>query len=108
ILKVLASNPPLRQYAARCDAIRCAPCVTSFRRLSPPDALSRCADFVHQAVLQNFDLEQSSVETSQSRRNVVGHAEKATAQIAHLVSANTQSQHRKTKRAIFCQRSDRN
>ena len=32
---------------------------------------------------------------------VVQHAEKATAQIAHLVSANTQSQHRKTKRAIL-------
>lgn len=32
---------------------------------------------------------------------VVCHAEKANAQIAHLVFANTQCQHRKTKKAIL-------
>src|SRR5690606_17722246 len=77
-LNFVLRNPPERKARKRCDAIRYAPCVTSFRRLSPPDALSRCADFVHQAVLQNFDLEQSSVETSQSRRNVTSNPKRTT------------------------------
>ena len=73
-IKYVTDNFKYRQLRIfrRCDAIRYAPCVTSSRRLSPPDALGRCADLVHQAVLQNFDSEQSSVETSQSRRDVSG------------------------------------
>jgi hypothetical protein len=38
--------------------------------------------------------------------SVVCHAEKAHAQMAHLVFAETQANAQKTKRAIFCQRTD--
>ena len=51
--QVSASKPPLRQARNRCCEIRFAPFAASARRLPPPDALVRYADFAHQAVLRN-------------------------------------------------------
>jgi hypothetical protein len=39
------------------------------------------------------------------QQNVFGQCKKPTAQMAHLVFADTQPNAEKTKRAIFCQRS---
>ena len=41
------------RLATRCCEIRFAPFAASARRLPPPDALVRYADFAHQAVLHN-------------------------------------------------------
>jgi len=41
-------------------------------------------------------------------QNVIGQCKKPTAQTAHLVFADTKANAEKTKRAVFCQRSDRN
>jgi hypothetical protein len=45
--------------------------------------------------------------TSQSRSRWATY-KKPTAQTAHLVFADTKANAKKTKRAVFCQRSDRN
>jgi len=39
--------------------------------------------------------------------NVIAQCKKPTAQMAHLVFADTRANAQKTKRAIFCQRTDR-
>ncbi|MFN8116311.1 MAG: hypothetical protein U0W65_09375 [Bacteroidia bacterium] len=45
------------------------------------------------------------IATFAKPQTVVCHAEKPTAQTAHLVFADTKANARKTKRAVFCQRS---
>jgi len=47
------------------------------------------------------------VPPSPSESNVIAQCKKPTAQTAHLVFADTKANAEKTKRAVFCQRTDR-